>query len=59
MESVMREMLTGIGGYELWGECAMDKHYMKGGKPGAYPSFEPIRKDIGHPNLVRAAPQSF
>ena len=24
---------------------------MKGGKPGAFPSFEPIRKEIGHPNL--------
>jgi hypothetical protein len=24
---------------------------MKGGKPGAFPSFEPIRKEIGHPTL--------
>jgi len=27
---------------ELWGECAMDKHYMKGGKAGFYPSFQGI-----------------
>jgi len=40
-----------IAGLELWSECAMDKHYMKGGKPGAFPSFEPIRKEIGHPTL--------
>ena len=40
-----------IAGLELWSECAMDKHYMKGGKPGDFPSFEPIRKEIGHPTL--------
>jgi len=40
-----------IAGLELWSECAMDTHYMKGGKPGAFPSFEPIRKEIGHPTL--------
>eukprot|EP00964_Phaeocystis_antarctica_P020879 scaffold11557_cov36-Phaeocystis_antarctica.AAC.1 len=40
-----------IAGLELWSECAMDKHYMRGGKPGDFPSFEPIRKEIGHPTL--------
>ena len=40
-----------IAGLELWSECAMDKHYMKGGKPGAFPSFAPIREEIGHPTL--------
>ena len=40
-----------IAGLELWSECAMDKHYMKGGKPGAFPSFAPIRDEIGHPTL--------
>jgi len=38
-----------IAGLELWSECAMDKHYMKGGKPGAFPSFAPIKAEIGHP----------
>jgi len=44
---------------EVWGECAMDKHYMAGGKPGAFPSFEPIRKEIGHPNLDLFDPFGF
>ena len=48
-----------IAALELWGECAMDKHYMKGGKPGAYPSFGPIRDEIGHPNLDLFDPFGF
>jgi len=48
-----------IAGLELWGECAMDKHYMKGGKPGQYPSFAPIRDEIGHPNLDLFDPFGF
>jgi len=48
-----------IAGLELWGECAMDKHYMKGGKPGQYPSFEPIRAEIGHPTLDLFDPFGF
>jgi len=48
-----------IAGLELWSECAMDKHYMKGGKPGDFPSFEPIRKEIGHPNLDLFDPFGF
>jgi len=48
-----------IAGLELWGECAMDKHYMNGGQPGKYPSFEPIRKEIGHPTLDLFDPFGF
>jgi len=48
-----------IAGLELWSECAMDKHYMKGGKPGAFPSFEPIRKEIGHPPFDLFDPFGF
>jgi len=48
-----------IAGLELWSECAMDKHYMKGGKPGAFPSFAPIRDEIGHPNLDLFDPFGF
>merc|ERR1719163_1645995 len=44
---------------ELWSECAMDTHYMKGGKPGAFPSFKPIRDEIGHPNLDLFDPFGF
>jgi len=44
---------------ELWDECARDKHYTKGGKPGAYPSFAPIRDEIGHPNLDLFDPFGF
>jgi len=48
-----------IAGLELWSECAMDKHYMKGGQPGKFPSFEPIRKEIGHPPLDLFDPFGF
>jgi len=48
-----------IAGLELWGECGTDKHYMKGGKPGEYPSFGPIRDEIGHPNLDLFDPFGF
>jgi len=44
---------------ELWDECARDKHYTKGGKPGAYPSFGPIRDEIGHPTLDLFDPFGF
>jgi len=48
-----------IAGLELWSECGNEKHYMKGGKPGEFPSFEPIRKEIGHPNLDLFDPFGF
>jgi len=48
-----------IAALELWSECAMDKHYMSGGQPGAFPSFEPIRKEIGHPTLDLFDPFGF
>ena len=48
-----------IAALELWSECAMDKHYMKGGKPGAFPSFAPIRDEIGHPPLDLFDPFGF
>jgi len=44
---------------EVWGECMMDKHYMKGGKPGQYPSFGPLRDEIGHPTLDLFDPFGF
>jgi len=48
-----------IAGLELWSECAGDKHYMKGGQPGKFPSFAPIRDEIGHPTLDLFDPFGF
>lgn len=51
-----------IGLLEFWGEGAargVDTHYTKGGKPGYFPSFEPLRADIGHPNLDLFDPFGF
>jgi len=48
-----------IAGLELWSECAMDKHYMMGGKPGAFPSFKPIKDEIGHPTFDLYDPFGF
>jgi hypothetical protein len=49
-----------IAGLELWSECAMDKHYMKGGKPGAFPSFAPIRDSgLGQPPFDLFDPFGF
>jgi len=49
-----------IAGLELWSECAMDKHYMKGGKPGDYPSFAPIRDSgLGQPPFDLFDPFGF
>ena len=44
---------------ETWSEAAMPKHYMSGGKPGEYPSFAPIRADLGHPTLDLFDPFGF
>jgi len=51
-----------IGLLEFWGEGGGRgemTHYMKGGKPGAFPSFEPIRQDLGHPPLDLFDPFGF
>jgi len=31
------QIISVVAFLELWGECALDTHYMKGGKPGVYP----------------------
>jgi len=47
-----------IAGLELWSECA-GTHYMAGGQPGKFPSFKPIKDEIGHPNLDLFDPFGF
>jgi len=37
-----------IGFLEFWGEFNMEKHYMKGGKPGEYPPFDGIPFHAAH-----------
>jgi len=39
-----------IGFLEFWGELGRDTHYMKGGKPGAYPEFKDIPFHEAHMN---------
>jgi len=49
-----------IGALELWGETTFDEpHYMKGGKPGYYPSFGPFREYFRHPTLDLYDPFGF
>jgi len=51
-----------IGLLEFWGEGGgidAQTHYMKGGKPGAYPSFAYVRDQLGQPPLDLFDPFGF
>ena len=49
-----------IAALELWGETTFDEpHYMKGGKPGYYPSFGPFREYFRHPPFDLFDPFGF
>jgi len=51
-----------IGLLEFWSEGGgrgETTHYMKGAKPGVFPSFQPIRDDLGHPPLDLFDPFGF
>ena len=44
------QLIMFIGFLEVWGECAMDKHYMKGGVPGKFPDFNGNKNmELPHP----------
>jgi len=55
------QILAFVGFLELWGEIPQpdQKHYVYGGKPGAYPSFQPLRDTIGQPPLDLWDPFGF
>lgn len=45
------QIIGAIGLLEVWSECSGTHYMAPGGKPGAYPSFEPLRKETGQPPL--------
>jgi len=60
------QILFVIGMLEFWGEssyaleAAGQKHYVRGGKPGYYPSFAPLRDSgLGQPTLDLFDPFGF
>jgi hypothetical protein len=44
-ESAKWQIISAVAFLELWGESALDTHYMKGGKPGVYPPL------VNNPNM--------
>jgi len=59
------QILGAIGFLEMWGEASIvlekegQQHYVRGGKPGYYPSFQILRDTIGHPPLNLFDPFGF
>jgi len=51
------QILGAVGFLEMWGEASIvlekegQQHYVRGGKPGYYPTFQVLRDTIGHPPL--------
>ena len=59
------QILGFIGFLELWSESSValemdgQAHYVRGGKPGFYPSFQPIRDSLGQPPFDLFDPFGF
>jgi len=53
------QILGAIGILEIWGESGGTHYMAPGGKPGAYPSFAPIREYLGQPTLDLYDPFGF
>jgi len=59
------QILFVVGMLEFWGEsssaleAAGQQHYVRGGKPGFYPSFKPIKDALGQPSLDLFDPFGF
>jgi hypothetical protein len=53
------QIILAIGALEIWGEAAGTHYMAPGGKPGVYPTFEPIRKELGQPPLDLYDPFGF
>jgi hypothetical protein len=51
------QILGAVGFLEMWGEASIvlekegQAHYVRGGKPGYYPSFDILRETLGQPPL--------
>jgi len=59
------QILVFVGLLEFWSELTPmlekggEKHYVYGGKPGYFPSFQPLRDDLGQPPLDLWDPFGF
>ena len=53
------QIILAVGFLELWGESGMSPHYMRGGKPGAFPSFKDPPAAKSNPDFKLPHPVPF
>ena len=53
------QIILAVGFFELWGESGMSPHYMRGGKPGAFPSFKDPPAAKSNPDFKLPHPVPF
>jgi len=53
------QILGAVGLLEIWSECSGTHYMAPGGKPGAFPTFEPLRAETGQPPLDLFDPFGF